>query len=112
MTVAGTAIVAAGHEVHVGESGTGTLVVNGGQFSSAAQMIVGNANGASGAVAQNGGALDINGGAPLFSATKEGASAATRSPTARSTPAAASSSARTARPRSRKPAAATTSHST
>ena len=65
MTVAGSSVVSAGQETHVGESGAGTLVVNGGQFNSAGQLIVGNANGASGAVTQGGGTVSITGGLPL-----------------------------------------------
>ncbi len=65
MTVAGPSVVSAGQETHVGESGTGTLVVNGGQFNAAEQMIVGNTIGGSGSITQGGGAVNLNGGVPL-----------------------------------------------
>ncbi len=65
MTVAGPSVVSAAQETHVGESGTGTLVVNGGQFNAAGQIIVGNAIGGSGSVMQGGGAVSLNGGVPL-----------------------------------------------
>ncbi len=65
MTVAGPSAVSATQETHIGESGAGTLVVNGGQFNSAGQLIVGNANGASGEVTQGGGTVSITGGSPL-----------------------------------------------
>ncbi len=65
MTVAGQAAVSAGHEVHVGESGTGTLVVNGGQFTAAGPVVVANAIGASGTLTQNGGAVSLSGGSNL-----------------------------------------------
>lgn len=65
MTVAGTGAVAAGREVHVGDAGNGTLLVNGGQLTAAGQIIVGNSNGGSGNVTQNGGGVSLTGGANL-----------------------------------------------
>ena len=73
ITLAGAGIVAASHEVHVGESGTGTLVVNGGQFTAAGQMIVGNTNGAIGMVTQNGGTLGLTGSSLLVLGNQGGA---------------------------------------
>jgi fibronectin-binding autotransporter adhesin len=73
MTLAGAGVVAASHEVHVGDSGTGTLVVNGGQFTAAGQMIVGNTNGASGTVIQNGGTLGLTCGSLLVLGNQGGA---------------------------------------
>ncbi len=74
MTVAGAGTgVAASHEVHVGESGTGTLVIGGGQFNSAAQIIVGNAIGSSGSVSQTGGTLGLTGGSLLVIGNQGGA---------------------------------------
>jgi autotransporter-associated beta strand protein/T5SS/PEP-CTERM-associated repeat protein len=74
MTVvgAGTA-VSAGHEVRVGDRGTGALVIGGGQFTSAGQMIVGNAIGSSGSASQAGGTLGLTGGSLLVIGNQAGA---------------------------------------
>ncbi|HKD35580.1 MAG TPA: hypothetical protein VKB78_02235, partial [Pirellulales bacterium] len=74
MTVAGGGTtVSAGHEIHVGESGTATLVIGGGQFSAAGQMIVGNAIGGIGTVTQSGGMLKLTGGSLLVIGNQGGA---------------------------------------